>query len=273
MKQEVKDRLFIVGCPRSGTTLLQSLLAAHEEITSFPETHFFQYLIGYGWRRRVGLMLLKRKRALNIFLNNIGREDMKKNIPKFIFRKSACVSQFVDILDNLTIKKGKKIWIEKTPIHLHYIKTIEKYVPNSKFIHIVRSGKDVVASLYDVTHKYPKEWGGKRGIDTCINRCNEDFNITKSNINKENHIIIKFDELLKNNESVLMRLCNFIGVKYNEELLKKHGDESEKLILRNEEWKNSVTKGIKDSTKDKFNILFTENEKKYIINNLNSLNL
>ncbi|MBD2041428.1 sulfotransferase family protein [Microcoleus sp. FACHB-672] len=32
-------RLFIVGCPRSGTTLLQCLLAAHSQMISFPESH------------------------------------------------------------------------------------------------------------------------------------------------------------------------------------------------------------------------------------------
>jgi hypothetical protein len=35
-----RTRLFLVGCPRSGTTLLQSLLAAHPQIASFPESHF-----------------------------------------------------------------------------------------------------------------------------------------------------------------------------------------------------------------------------------------
>ena len=39
--KEIQKRIFIVGCPRSGTTLLQSLLLKHNEITSFPESHFF----------------------------------------------------------------------------------------------------------------------------------------------------------------------------------------------------------------------------------------
>ena len=45
---KIKDRIFIVGCPRSGTTLLQSLLAAHPQIHSFPETHFFPNTIEKG---------------------------------------------------------------------------------------------------------------------------------------------------------------------------------------------------------------------------------
>ena len=38
---KIERRIFIVGVPRSGTTLLQSLLAAHSELTSFTESHFF----------------------------------------------------------------------------------------------------------------------------------------------------------------------------------------------------------------------------------------
>ncbi|NJL55543.1 sulfotransferase [bacterium] len=35
--------LFLVGCPRSGTTLLQSMLASHPQIASFPETKFSSF--------------------------------------------------------------------------------------------------------------------------------------------------------------------------------------------------------------------------------------
>ena len=44
LKDRIKERIFLVGCPRSGTTLLQSLLAANSKVLSFPETHFFGHL-------------------------------------------------------------------------------------------------------------------------------------------------------------------------------------------------------------------------------------
>ena len=39
---ESKKAVFIIGSARSGTTLLQSMLASHPEVYSFPETHFFR---------------------------------------------------------------------------------------------------------------------------------------------------------------------------------------------------------------------------------------
>jgi len=46
MAAGIKTRAFLVGCPRSGTTLLQAMLFAHPEIYSFPETNFFLSLFG-----------------------------------------------------------------------------------------------------------------------------------------------------------------------------------------------------------------------------------
>ena len=37
----IEQRIFVVGAPRSGTTLVQGLLAAHSSLTSFTESHFF----------------------------------------------------------------------------------------------------------------------------------------------------------------------------------------------------------------------------------------
>ncbi len=45
MSEPPVGRIFLVGTPRSGTTLYQSIMAAHSQILSLPETHFFLNLI------------------------------------------------------------------------------------------------------------------------------------------------------------------------------------------------------------------------------------
>ena len=47
-------RLFVVGCSRSGTTIVQRLLAGHKDLISFPETAFFQRLAGDSELRMFG---------------------------------------------------------------------------------------------------------------------------------------------------------------------------------------------------------------------------
>ncbi len=41
MTSVIEGRIFVVGAPRSGTTLVQSLIASHSQVTSFTESHFF----------------------------------------------------------------------------------------------------------------------------------------------------------------------------------------------------------------------------------------
>jgi hypothetical protein len=94
----------------------------------------------------------------------------------------------VKLLDKLTLAQGKSVWLEKTPGHLYYIDDLERYIPEVKFIHLVRNGADVVASLYEVTNQYPQEWGGAYHIEQCIRTWNQAVKLTEEHLGKENHI-------------------------------------------------------------------------------------
>ena len=149
MSIATKQRIFVVGCPRSGTTLLQSLLAAHSDVASFPESHLFSSLVADRGKLRSTFNIASRKARpqFDTFLRELQREDLNQYLPKFSFLVRQYSHAFIRILDILSEEQGKDIWIEKTPRHLHCIDQIEKLLPEPQFIHIIRSGKDVVASL------------------------------------------------------------------------------------------------------------------------------
>jgi len=70
------------------------------------------------------------------------------------------VKTFVQIVDAASLKAGRPIWVEKTPDHLFYVKRIQQYIPDAAFIHIIRNGRDTVASLVDAARKFPDVWEG-----------------------------------------------------------------------------------------------------------------
>ncbi len=73
------QRIFIVGCPRSGTTLLQSVLAAHHDVFSLPETAFFCSVRPSRWVfRRLGLVSRLARRILVRIALDHGRSDLLK---------------------------------------------------------------------------------------------------------------------------------------------------------------------------------------------------
>lgn len=271
--KKIKERVFIVGCPRSGTTLLQALLASHKDILSFPESHFFHHVAVQQGRRTGTFVSRKIKEELHRFLVESGNGALTRLIPRGSIFLSRYARAFVHILDTGTINRGKTIWIEKTPRHLHYIDAIRRYVPLAKFVHILRSGRDVVASLYQVTHRYPETWSGARGVDECIGRWLHDVRISMGCLKDPNHTLVRYEHLVQAPESVLCRLCRFMGVSYDSTMLTVYRQESKKLISPHEPWKDSVKQDISAAASRKFFEVFNPDQQRYILDRLSVIDL
>ncbi|VXD25473.1 Sulfotransferase [Planktothrix serta PCC 8927] len=268
-------RLFLVGCPRSGTTLLQSLLAAHSQIASFPESHFFRYLLRNrsSWRTKLRIPSPLSRKRFNQFLAETGHPELERYLPKTAVFTFQYVKGFIRVLDELTLQQGKTLWLEKTPGNLYYINYIEKRVAGAKFIHLVRNGADVVSSLYDVTHQYPNDWKGAWDLDRCIRQWVKDVRLTTQHLHKPNHILVQYEQLIENQPLILAQLCDFIGVEYEPAMLQDYQKVAEKLTLAFESWKVSVQQGIYNPSDQKFHQLFNEEQKQYILQELSEANL
>lgn len=270
MSLEIKNRLFIVGCPRSGTTLLQSLMAAHPEIASFPESHFFQNLNGsWPWGSWLGIASSKAKIKFDEFLHKVNQEQMCQYLPKISVFQGQYSSAFVKVLDTITQQQSKSIWLEKTPQHLLHINLIEKLVKDVKFIHIIRNGEDVVASLYDWALKYPETIMSKlRDVDRSINLWTKYVETSHRHLYKPNHILVSYERLVEDPQSTLIEICKFIGVDFDEIMLQQYAAASKKVVTKDEFWKASVSESIKNANGTKFYKLFNEEQRQYIINQL-----
>ncbi len=265
-QSSVKSRVFIVGCPRSGTTLLQVLLASHPDIISFPESHFFTNLYPKHEPRRKLLNLGSRRAKPNLykFLESANVPDFKSFIYPWTLFIPQYINCFVSALDSLACEQDKSIWIEKTPDHLHYIGDIERSVKNVKFIHIVRNGLDVIASLYEVTRKYPQAWHGPWSIDRCVNHWIQAIEISRGSMQKSNHILITYEELSNQSNLTLKRLFDFLGIDFESEALTQSGIKASSFVLDTELWKTSATQKIHYSKGVTYKQIFSTIQKKYI---------
>jgi len=258
-------RLFLVGCPRSGTTLLQCLLAAHPLIASFPESHFFTHLVpGQRWRRMLGQAKEGIDGRYLEYLEKLERLDLRQRIPQGKKKAAPYARSFTRILDELTEAQGKEIWLEKTPVHLLYIKHIQKLVPGARFIHIVRSGEDVVASLYEVTHKHPEVWGGSRNLEECVTRWLGDLRTSARYRSRPDHIVVRYEKLVAEPKEVLEDVCRFAEVEFDAQMLADYSGEAERLVLKAETWKTGAGGAIKSANAGKFHKLFDEEQRQYV---------
>lgn len=255
-------RTFLVGCPRSGTTLLQSLLFAHPQVVSFPETFFFVRLLPRDRKRRA-LHLAHPAAAdkLRELEQLTGSSRPRRySAPMTVRQYASC---FTAMLDSQTRQAGGNAWVEKTPIHLHRIEEIETYVPGARFIHLIRAGEAVVASLHDVTRRHPDVWGGERSPAECVDRWRGDLRRSAACAGRPNHAFLAYERLVENPCEAVSRLCDFLGLPLTEEeetaMLRDYRGRAQ-AVTRDEPWKLGVAGPIENRNKLKLDALFSPSE-------------
>ncbi len=261
------SRLFLVGCPRSGTTLLQSLLAAHSQIVSFPESHFYTRIISSRFPlRQLGLASPRSRTRFLRFLDMIGHADMRHYLPLFAVSTRQYSRVFIAVLDAVARQQNKRVWLEKTPRHLDFVDDIRALVPESKFVHLVRNGEDVVASLYEVVNKHPGVWPSipPGDLEGCIHRWVESIRLSQRYAGVPDHVIVRYEHLMEAPELVLKGLCEFIGVPFESAMLESYADNAASLVLPFETWKGAVTQAIGSNGERKFHRLFNESQRRHI---------
>lgn len=264
-------RLFLVGCPRSGTTLLQSLLAAHSQVISFPESHFYNTMTTtrFGWRQ-LGLASPRTRAKFSDFLKSIGYPEMQRYLPSLAISRRQYSRAFIAALDAVARQQNKQVWLEKTPRHLHYIDDISVLVPKCKFIHLIRNGEDVVASLYEVVNQYPGRWpsipvgDGPGCIDRCVDRWVQSIRLSRAYVGEPNHAIVCYERLVEASDEVIKELCGFIGVPFEAQMMEQYADQAAALALPFETWKRSATQAITSGHERKFDQLFDETQRRHI---------
>jgi Sulfotransferase family len=257
------NRIFIIGCPRSGTTLLQSLLTSHPAITSFPETQFFLHLWGEDLSRTL------HERLMMFFWEDINRPDLLETMQPYQTAVDR-IKWFVAILDKLATEEGNDIWLEKTPQHLFFIEDIALHLPDAKFIHITREPLDTIASLYLATRMpaQRRSWGEPWSLEKCVTMWKQSARATERWANSPQHLIVKYEELCASPDRELIKCCEFIGVEYSPEMLVDYKSEALQLGL-GLPWHNGNDRDIVPDNPDKYKNVFQSWEIDYILSRVN----
>lgn len=274
MASAIKGRFFLVGCPRSGTTLLQSLIVAHSQVASFPESKFFQKIVASeSIYEKFNLAPFSSRQVFNSFLEDINCSQFKGYLPLYAFFIPQYVNSLVKVLDTVTLQQEKSCWLEKTPEHLRRINAIEKLVGGVKFIHILRNGVDVVASLYEMTQKYPQIWGEPRQLECYVQRWARDILITSRHQHKPNHLVVRYESLLAEPVTNLQEICQFLELPFEAAMLDNRVNVASNLIRKREYWKQLVNENLRQPNFDKFYRIFDPSQREYILTLIEQTNL
>jgi hypothetical protein len=189
--------IFVVGCPRSGTTLLQRILAVHPRLCSYNgETNLFSYRElfrrNYFGFARVQLQSLHADSA---------------DIVDFFDRSVSLFKRQELGIDNA------RIFVEKTPQHILKIKFLLRHFPNSRFIHILRDGRDAYVS----SKEHP---GISQNISPVVfarywKRCLDKW----ASVDDHKSLFqVKYEDLAANPERSLAALLSSLGLEYHQNM-------------------------------------------------------
>ena len=212
--------VFIIGCQRSGTTFLGSIMGAHEQCLCTPES---QFIIEPIKKEFISDNRYEAINAINDILNNwrfkIWNLDIKSSdlVPFKNYEKS-----YINFIEWIVMKYGNKIgknnfklWIDHTPGNVNYVDYLKKIYPKAKFIHIIRDGRAVASSVKKL------DWGISSPIRLArfwITRIAH--GMTAETILPTKKILrVKYEDLLINPEQQIKIICSFLNIDFQHKMI------------------------------------------------------
>lgn len=265
MSVRINQRIFIVGCARSGTTLVQAMLSSHPLVCGFPETFYFAHARVSKHYQGKSRWLGNRRQAIYSLDSALERLQTKTQIPWYLqLRSPRSVDRFfLSALDEIAQLNNKPAWSEKTPGHVKFIERISAVCPDALFVHVLRDGRDVVASLEDLYRKTPTERQASTwNLDQSIEQWNQCREIANAYQESKRHFRLHYEHLASDPEDTMRGLCSFLGLPF--EIAMLNYQSASQSVLGNDagnEWRRDVLKPLQPTHLVKYDKLFSSAQK------------
>ena len=192
-QNDIPNKIFILGMPRSGTTLVEQILSSHSQTSSISESNF-----------------LPDKILPNIYNKN------KDEILNFI--SSNLHENYTEFLASFNI--NNKIIIDKTLQNFWYVGFIFIFFPNSKIIHVHRNSKDNCLSIFKNLFDMPEGWCYEQNELANYYLIYEDIMKFWNKMFPNKIFNLKYENLINNSEKEIRELIEFCGLSWENNCLK-----------------------------------------------------
>ncbi len=245
MTDPTSQPVFVVGGPRSGTTLLSAMLAAHSAFDCGPETHFLS-----RWAR---LSRRERRRILDpadwpvratayVTTLALGKRPIypmygltREEVGSWL---GARTPSLATMLESLTAQRAQRAgaprWVEKTPRHLEVPELITETWPGARIVRIVRDPRDAAVSLTKVPFGTPSLLTNL-SVLARMNEAAADFYREPGQA-----LTVRYEDLVATPDDELRRICGFVGVAYEPGMVSDRGGATG-VAAEHEWWKGDAT--------------------------------
>ncbi|MFL5819908.1 MAG: sulfotransferase family protein [Solirubrobacteraceae bacterium] len=214
---------FVVGVTRSGTTLLRLMLDAHPQLAVPPETHFALEVIaafkeGPVTPERFVAIVTGHRRWPDFGLDaDVLRARVSEAQP---LAAGPALRAFYRYYAD---QAGKPRWGDKTPGYLRKMSSIERALPEARFIHLIRDGRDVAVSITGLHF-------GPRSVPKAAHRWAKRIRVAREQGRRVGHYTeVRYEDLVLEPEATLRRICAFVELDWDPAMLDYHDRAADRL--------------------------------------------
>jgi hypothetical protein len=252
------ERVFIVGLPRTGSTLLRTVLNKSEFVSITAETHYITQWSRLGHKRKITRYGdLKEDKNLESFLDavysprnassrdfwgwfyrNVDRQAFKMRL----FSTDRSDRAIFDLLMKISAEKKKGAirpdWIlgEKTSANIYHVPTLLGWFPSSKIIHTFRDPRGIFVSSSKLVRS--GKWGVKERMPSLPERFLNPLldSIMAVRVSRtwsdavrlhaqyerqypDQYLLVRFEDLIHDPEGQIRQVCRFLDISFDPSLL------------------------------------------------------
>jgi hypothetical protein len=204
---------FIIGCGRSGTTLLRTILNRHADIAIPLESLFIIDYLKAAASHDISFLI-----SMLVREPEISEWGIRPQVEDF--KGCQSISEVINQLHQIYLQaKGKKHWGQKTPRFVRETALLLEHFPYALFIHVVRDPRAVVSSLIhsDVHHSNAYHASKRWRMDVSKGLELEDKH-------PQRVMRVHYESLVRDSENTIRKILEFLGFVYDPIILQQ--DES-----------------------------------------------
>jgi len=259
------QNVFIIGNPRSGTSLFRMLIGSHSSIIVPPECGFIQwwYIRYKDWNvensksdEAVFTFVSDLKTSKKIETWDLNYDALKELIKKKLPTSYKELTSLVIFQYGLQKGKRAKFLGDKNNYYIEHLELLKTIYPKAKFLVIIRDPRDVVCSYLKV-NSLKTDSKYKPKFPNNISEITLDWveNNTKilqflNSIDAKNYAIIKYEELLIQPQIELQKCTQVLGLPFENQMLDYYQNNMEPSELL--DWKKKTNQQIDKSNTNKY---------------------
>lgn len=214
--------VFIVGCDRSGTTMLGAMLGNHSECLTVPEAQFLMDVYTYEmnsldqFNYEATLDKIQISWRFRLWEINVSKDGLslqaKMSYPGLL---RWLVEQYGQKMNKL----GFSFWVDHTPTNNRSILTLLQIFPKAKFIHLIRDGRAVAASMMQLDWslaeptKIAHFWLERLSYGLAAEICLGPQCVQR----------VRYEDLVLNPDDSMHKLCEFLGIDFQPSMINPSG--------------------------------------------------